>query len=110
MTKAREYHLRRTYGISLEQYNSLLKKQKYRCAVCKRHESEFKTKLAVDHDHKTGEIFGLLCTHCNRYVIGRIRDPALFKNAARYLSKGTGWFVPPKKRKKKNGKNPSSNT
>ena len=102
----RDGHLRRTYGISLEQYNTLLQKQRYRCKVCKRHECEFSTKLSVDHDHNTNEIRGLLCTYCNMYVVGRHRDPTLLISAGRYL-KGpyTGWFVPkrPKKKKKKNG-------
>lgn len=103
--KARDYALRRIYGISIEQYNTLLRKQRHRCKVCKRHESEFRIKLSVDHDHKTGEIRGLLCTYCNRYVIGRHRDPTLLASAARYL-KGphTGWTVPPKKFKRKKKK------
>ena len=54
--------------------------------------------------HRTGEIFGLLCTFCNQYIIGRTRDPILFKNAAKFLTKGTGLFVPQLSRfKKKKG-------
>lgn len=108
MTKARAYSLKRLYGITLEQYDELLHRQHHCCAVCNRHESEFKTRLAVDHDHKTGEIFGLLCMYCNHRVIGKERRPGLFKNASEYLRRGTGWFVPEKvsrtkRKKKKNG-------
>lgn len=99
---ARNNYLKRSYGITLAQYNELLEKQDHKCAVCKRHESEFKTNLAVEHDHKTLEIQGLCCTYCNRNLIGRIRDPSLFRAAAEYLEfSHTGLFVPDKKKKRK---------
>lgn len=90
-----------TYGITPEQYQQLLEKQNYSCAICGKHETDFGRKLAVDHDHKTGEIFGLLCSTCNHQVIGKYRDPEIFDKAAEYLRKGTGWTVPPKIRKRK---------
>lgn len=99
--KAREYHLKRTYGISLDQYNALLKKQKHRCNVCKRHEKEFDKNLSVDHDHVTLEIRGLLCTYCNRYIVGRHRDASLLRTAAKHVEQKTGWFVPKKRRRKR---------
>jgi DNA-directed RNA polymerase subunit RPC12/RpoP len=99
--KAREYHLMRIYGMTQAQYDELLKKQGHKCFVCLRHENEFKTRLAVDHDHKTGEIRGLLCNYCNHRVIGRNRDPEIMKRVWEYLSQGTGWFVPKKKKTKR---------
>lgn len=93
----------RTYGITEDQYNELLEKQNHCCNVCLRHESEFKTRLAVDHRHdKEGEIRGLLCTHCNRRVVGRHKDGDLLRRAADHLDTHTGWFVPKKPRKKTN--------
>lgn len=105
LEKRRNGHLLRTYGIDLGQYNQLLRKQRNRCFCCQRLHTEFPRALAVDHDHKTGEIRGLLCTHCNRRVIGRHRDHQLLTRAGRYL-KGphTGWFVPAKKKKKRKTK------
>lgn len=61
------------YGITTEDYNLLLEKQHHKCALCKRHDDEFKTRLAVDHDHNTGEIRGLLCRGCN-LALGRLGD------------------------------------
>lgn len=104
----RKSYLRRTYGITEEQYDELLKKQKECCAVCKRHASEFKKRLAVDHQHGQGEdnvVRGLLCIDCNRHLIGRRKDPELFRNAAKYLEGPfTGWIVPQKLKKKRRKK------
>lgn len=100
----RQRHLKRLYGITEEQYNELLERQDQRCAICLRHHSEFKTRLAVDHNHKTGEIRGALCNYCNHRIIGRHTDSSLLLRMASYLDRGTGWFVPerpPRKRKKK---------
>lgn len=41
------------------------------CAICKKPESHFKMRLAVDHNHKTGQVRGLLCYRCNKFVVGR---------------------------------------
>lgn len=110
--KKRASHLRNKYGISIEQYNDLLRAQEGNCAICRRAHTEFTTRLAVDHNHITGEIRGLLCNYCNRRVVGRHRDPDLLRRVAEYIEQGTGLFVPKKKRtvkRKKNGTNPSSN-
>jgi len=42
------------------------------CAICKKHESNFKKRLAVDHNHKTGKVRGLLCYRCNKFRVGRL--------------------------------------
>lgn len=103
--KAKDYRLRKTYGITLDQYNSLLKKQKNECKICSRPHTE-QAPLHVDHDHGTGEIFGLLCFKCNHILVGKERNPDLFFKAYKYLKKGTGWFVPedmkrPKRKRRK---------
>lgn len=46
-------------------------KQGAKCGVCEKPESGFKMKLAVDHNHKTGLVRGLLCYRCNKFVVGR---------------------------------------
>lgn len=107
--KRKDAALRRTFGITYEQYESLLEKQDRKCFICQRHETEFSTKLAVDHDHTTQEIRGLLCMNCNKLIIGKNTDPSIFLKAYEYLNQGhTGWFVPEnayvnrqKKRKRK---------
>jgi DNA-directed RNA polymerase subunit RPC12/RpoP len=96
--RKRASHLRNKFGISLEQYSELLKGQKCRCAICEKHYTEFATRLAVDHNHITGEIRGLLCNYCNRRIVGRHRDSGLLRKVADYLDKGTGLFVPKRRR------------
>lgn len=102
-TGTRANHLLRKYGITTEQYEELLKKQEHSCAICLRPMSSFKKRLCVDHNHKTGEIRGLLCNFCNRYFIGRHREDKAqwFIRASEYLLQGTGWIVPPKRKRRK---------
>jgi hypothetical protein len=96
---SRKHHLKKTYGITPEQYNEILAKQEYCCAICGKHEEDEKNRrLAVDHNHETGEIRGLLCSFCNHRVVGRHRDGDLLRKVADYIEQGTGWFVPKKKR------------
>lgn len=86
--KAREYWLVSTYGIDNEEYNSLFEKQEGRCAICRKHQAEFKRALAVDHCHESQKIRGLLCTSCNN-GLGRFKDSKEFlANAIKYLSNG----------------------
>ena len=68
----------------------MLEKQLHACAICKEPESQIswgKTKrLAVDHDHKTGKVRGLLCQRCNT-TLGRYEDDLyVWENFIAYLS------------------------
>lgn len=48
------------------------KKQHGCCGICGKHEQMFKKRLALDHNHKSGQLRGLLCFYCNRRVVGRL--------------------------------------
>ena len=72
--KRREWHLGQ-YGLTQKDYNYFLELQGGVCAICKssysghpRHQH-----LAVDHDHLTGKVRGLLCHKCNR-MLGHVKD------------------------------------
>lgn len=81
-----KYGLRKKYNISPEEYEVLLNKQEGRCALCPRIESRPGYKLAVDHDHETGKIRGLLCYDCNR-SLSRNRNIDYFENVIEYLKR-----------------------
>lgn len=91
----RRRNLRVNYGLSLDDYQALLRKQGNVCAVCGDDEPNAhgrtgkKFRLSVDHCHKTGAIRGLLCQRCNR-AIGLLRDdPVLLRRAISYLLSAT---------------------
>jgi hypothetical protein len=71
--QGRETYYQRNFGISLDFYNQQLSKQENRCAGCDTHISQLKQRLAVDHNHITGQIRGLLCGNCNR-SLGLIKE------------------------------------
>lgn len=87
--KKRAAQLKTLYGITIEQYNSLLLAQNKVCAICEKLES-IKSRdgvirpLAVDHDHDTGKVRGLLCSACNSGVGYFKESPGLLKTAAAY--------------------------
>jgi len=87
MAYDKDDYLKKKYGITLQQYNEMLKGQNYSCAICNQHESNFKKKLAVDHDHKTNEVRGLLCFYCNKRVVGQHTSVSVLK-LVRYLLPG----------------------
>ncbi|MBK7819410.1 MAG: endonuclease VII domain-containing protein [Sphingobacteriaceae bacterium] len=68
--------------MTVERYNLLLIKQKYCCAICLTPNTKLKRVLAVDHDHKTGEVRGLLCDACNR-ALGYFKESQFIINNAR---------------------------
>ena len=72
------------YGITLEDYNKMLSEQGGVCAICGKKEKGNK-RLAVDHDHDTGKIRGLLCGNCNIGLGSYNDDPATLIKAASYL-------------------------
>lgn len=68
---ARDVALKRKYGISLSEYESMAESQNGRCAICD--SLPDKKGLAVDHCHDSGRVRGLLCNKCNA-ALGFFRD------------------------------------
>lgn len=82
--KHRDSTLRREFGISLKEYNSMLETQHRVCAICEQ-KCDIALSLAVDHCHTSGKVRGLLCSRCNT-GLGLFRDaPQLLEKAKQYL-------------------------
>lgn len=58
------------FKLTPELVEVILRYQQGRCAICG---TPFKTRRNIDHDHKTGEVRGILCHMCNR-ALGLFRD------------------------------------
>lgn len=92
-TAQRRAHVKRRFGLSPADYSALLEKQGGVCAICHEDEKTISSRgvrhnLAVDHDHKTGRVRGLLCKNCNS-AIGQLQDdPMLMLSAMAYLGAG----------------------
>lgn len=76
------------YKITLQDYQKLYDEQKGVCAICGKKTNgrgKENNSLAVDHNHQTGKIRGLLCSNCNT-GIGNLRDDIrLLEKAITYL-------------------------
>lgn len=88
---ARKSHLKRKYGMTVDQYSEMFKEQKECCAICGEHYTKVPhQQLMVDHCHKTGKVRQLLCDLCNT-ALGKFKDsPELLEKAAEYVRKHNG--------------------
>jgi hypothetical protein len=75
--KNRRKYLLRDFGISQEQYDEMLRRQKGVCALCHKPETATRSgrirELCLDHCHATGKPRAFLCSNCNT-LLGRVRD------------------------------------
>ena len=85
--KSTARHVKRRFGMSLEEYESKWKAQTY-CLICyEKLLGGYQTHL--DHNHKTGNIRAFLCTNCNR-GLGHFKDSVgLMQSAILYLESHT---------------------
>lgn len=82
-----KFMLKKVYGITPDDYMRILSEQNEACAICGKHQSEFNRSLAVDHNHETQQIRGLLCVNCNS-AIGKLKeDIGLLGRATTYLQR-----------------------
>lgn len=80
--------LLRQYGVTIQQIDRLLTRQKNRCAICKNPFSSAKARH-IDHCHSRKKVRGILCQLCNM-ALGLLKDsPALLRAAAKYLERNS---------------------
>ncbi len=77
----RDRRLKNKYNISLEMYELQFVAQDGKCLIC----NSPSDLLFVDHDHKKGNVRGLLCKHCS-FILGHARDDiSILQKAILYL-------------------------
>ncbi len=82
-----KYKIGLKYGVTEEEFNRMRTEQEFKCKICGKHENDQVRRLSLDHDHKTGEIRGLLCDNCN-VGLGNFQDsPEILQSAINYLQK-----------------------
>lgn len=74
------------YGITEERFWEMLREQDNCCAICSVEFGPTSRRVAIDHNHRTGEVRGILCAKCN-LALGTFQDsPYILKAAVRYLA------------------------
>jgi hypothetical protein len=88
--------LKRLYGITVEDYQRIFAEQGGACALCgsatpesgnRKYKKTVRSVFDVDHNHKTGNVRGLLCSRCNRLVGLAHDDPNTARRLVEYLEK-----------------------
>jgi hypothetical protein len=85
LQRARVHNLKKKYGLSYEEFQSMYETRKGLCDICKGPSEEGRL-LSVDHCHETGKVRGLLCGPCNRGLGLFKDDPNLLHKALEYVS------------------------
>ena len=84
LEQRRARSLRFHYGMTPEEYEELLSAQNGVCAICQQ-PCKSGRHLAVDHDHETDKVRGLLCAPCNTAVGLMGDDPDRLRAAISYI-------------------------
>lgn len=89
--------LRLAYGMTVEQYDTMVAAQKGVCFICHCEDRDFikksgkRRELAVDHCHETGVVRSLLCGDCNR-ALGLVKEsPVILAKMIAYLARFSGF-------------------
>lgn len=87
----RKIHIKRYYGLDWEVYCKMYASQEGKCKICgveinlyKDKKSQIET-TAIDHNHLTGKVRGLLCSKCNKGLGSFGDNIELLKIAIEYL-------------------------
>jgi hypothetical protein len=87
--RAHDASVARRYSLAPGDYRRLYEAQRGLCAGCGERTGRNGTRgrrLAVDHDHVTGQVRGLLCSTCNQQIGDQRDDPLTFFRLALYLA------------------------
>lgn len=85
----RRYHLSKTFGLTVEEYEEIEERQDWKCGICEKALLEIRFPH-VDHNHETGRVRGILCFDCNVSLGGFKDNVDLLKKAIVYLENNNG--------------------
>ncbi len=86
----RDHHLKKIFGISIEDQDNMMEDQNGQCKIC----DKILDIPCIDHCHLTGVIRGLLCRTCNLGIGHLNDDPKLLRKAITYLEKPNDYREP----------------
>lgn len=81
----RKRGLKRQYGITVQQFDTMFNRQEGKCYICKR-----TARLSVDHNHATKQVRKLLCQCCNAMIGMAREDQHTLVKAIMYLMEDHG--------------------
>lgn len=84
MSYQQDWVLRMRYGITSEDYATMLKFQNGKCAICGGRQDSGKKNMDVDHSHEDESVRGLLCGLCNKRL-AILENQEFVVAALRYL-------------------------
>ncbi len=77
----------RQANITVKEYRKIFGDHNELCDICGVPQKELTKAFCIDHDHKTGQVRGLLCNRCNT-ALGFLRDDVeIATRATEYLKK-----------------------
>ena len=82
----RKSRIKKKYGVTEDQVNTLLENQEFRCCICKT-DDPGATGWQIDHDHDVGDVRGILCRKCNLGLGLFGDDHRVLRAASEYLRK-----------------------
>ncbi len=78
-------HRAKKYKMHVDSYKEIFDKQLGCCDICGKNQLELNQRLAVDHNHTTGRVRGLLCLECNKGL-------GIFKDSSEMLIKAKAYL------------------
>lgn len=82
--KRKDYRLKYKYNLDSDNVNNIREGQNNKCCICNNPFHSERT-IFIDHNHKNGNVRGLLCPKCNN-ILGNCNDDInILKSAITYL-------------------------
>lgn len=85
--RLKSYQVKAAFGITYEEWVKLMESRGWACEICGRETESSGRTLAIDHDHSTGDIRGVLCQRCNCAIGLLSENDETLRSAIDYLNR-----------------------